>query len=97
MCKNVSLFYNKTTDREEATVVAVDILKMEQSGRLVTTSVQQTVTAKINCKTFLSKVSPCNPGPVIFTQALALVKMVDRDVPAPQPRSWAEIETLLLC
>ena len=97
MCKNVSLFYNKTTGQEEATVVAVDIVNMEQSGRLVSTSIQQTVTAKLNCKTSMSKVGPQDPGPVIFSQALALVKMVDRDVPSPQPRSWAEIETLLLC
>ena len=90
MCKNVSLFYNKTTGREEATVVAVNIMKMEQSGRLVSTSVQQTVTAKLNCKTFLSKVGPQNPGPITFSEVV-------RDVPPPQPRSWAKIETLLPC
>ena len=97
MCKNVVLCYNQTTGRKEVTVVAVDIVQMKQAGRLVSTSVQQTVTAKLNCKTFLSKVGPHNPGPVTFSSALALVKMVDEDVPAPQPRSWAEIETLLAC
>jgi len=97
MCKNVVLSYNQTTDRKEATILAVDIVQMKQAGRLVSTSVQQTVTAKLNCKTFLSKVGPQNPGPVSLTPALALVKMVDEDVPVPQPRSWAEIETLLPC
>ncbi|XP_078365577.1 uncharacterized protein LOC144649855 [Oculina patagonica] len=97
MCKNVALSYNQTTGRKEATVVAVDIVQMKQAGRLVSTSVQQTVTAKLNCKTFLPKVGPHNPGPVTFGPALALVKMLDEDVPAPQPRSWAEIETLLAC
>lgn len=97
MCKNVSMFYNKTTGRVEATVVATDVVKMERFGKLVSTSVQQTVTAKLNCKVSLSKVGPQNPGPVIFSQALALVKMADKDVPPPKPRSWAEIETLVIC
>ena len=96
-CKNVSLSYNQTMGRKEATVLAVDIVHMERAGKLVSTSVQQSVTAKLNCKTFLSEVGPQIPGPVNFSPALALVKMVDEDVPAPQPRSWAEIETLLLC
>lgn len=96
-CKNVVLSYNQTTGRKEATILAVDIVQMKQAGRLVSTSVQQTVTAKLNCKTFLPKVGPQSPGPVTLTPALALIKMVDEDVPVPQPRSWAEIETLLPC
>lgn len=95
-CKNVSLTYNQTKGIKEATLLAVDIVHMERAGKLVSTSVQQTVTAKLNCKTFLSKVDPKSPGPFSFSPALALVKMVDEDVPAPQPRSWAEIETLLI-
>lgn len=91
------LSYNQATGQKEATVVAVDIVQMKQAGRSVSTSVQQTVTAKLNCKTSLPQVGPQNPGPVTFSPALALVKMVDVDVPAPQPRSWAEIETLLAC
>ena len=97
LCKNVSLIYNKTKGQVEATVVAVDIVKLAQSGRLVTTSIQQTVTAKVNCQAFLSKVGPHNPGPICLSPAIALVKMGDKDVPPPQPRSWAEIETLLVC
>ena len=97
MCKNVALSYNQTTGRKEATILTVDIVQMKQAGRLVSTSVQQTATAKLNCKTFMPKVGPQSPSPVTLTPALALVKMVDEDVPVPQPRSWAEIETLLPC
>ena len=81
---------------KEATLLAVDIVHMERAGKLVSTSVQQTVTAKLNCKTFRSKVDPKCPGASSFSPALALIKMGDEDVPASQPRSWAEIETLLL-
>ncbi|XP_068697930.1 uncharacterized protein [Montipora capricornis] len=98
MCKNVSLFYNKSSGRVETTVTAMDVVHMQQCGRLVTTSVQQSVTAQLNCKMCLPKVNAQNPGPVIFSQGLALVKMVENDVPSPRPSlSWGEIETLILC
>lgn len=97
MCKNVSLLYNKSSGRVEATGTAMDIVHMEQCGRLVSTSVQQSITAQLNCKTCSPKVNAQTPGPVIFSQGLALVKMVEKDLPSPRPRSsWAEIESLIL-
>ena len=97
MCKNVSLLYNKSSGRVEATGTAMDIVHMEQCGRLVSTSVQQSITAQLNCKTCSPKVNAQTPGPAIFSQGLALVKMVEKDLPSPRPRSsWAEIESLIL-
>ena len=95
-CKNVTVCYNQSSRRREATLVAVSVVKMEQSGREVATSVQQTITAQLKCKMSQTKVGPQNPGPINLSSALVLVNMVYVDVPPPQPRSWAVIESMLV-